>query len=182
MTKQTKSGGVVWLGAVALGLALVGCGSNEVQGSAVTGDALSEGPVMGTVALSDSSAQPQQRLVSTRADGSFSVLMREPLPLRPLAQPRARHRRQVLDHGRAERLQEEVFVRMFIRPRLLRAFLDLRARADGRNHDDVRASSLEHPPDVGAVQCDAVHLKCPAAGGERVRAPRVHPGQHHHEP
>ena len=73
MTKQTKSGGVVWLGAVALGLALVGCGSNEVQGSAVTGVALSEGPVMGTVALSDSSAQPQQRLVSTRADGSFSV-------------------------------------------------------------------------------------------------------------
>jgi mono/diheme cytochrome c family protein len=73
MTKRQKSGGVVWLGAVALGLVLVGCGSNTVEGSAVTGVALSEGPVTGTVQLSDSSEEPKQRTVSTRPDGTFSV-------------------------------------------------------------------------------------------------------------
>jgi len=73
MTKSRKSVGSMWLGAVAAGLLMAACGTNEVEGSAVTGVALSDTPVAGTVELVDSSAQPLLRQVTTRPDGSFSV-------------------------------------------------------------------------------------------------------------
>jgi hypothetical protein len=73
MTNTIKSGGLVGLGAMALGLMMVACGGNQVDGSAVTGVAQSDAPVAGTVSLADSSGLPQQRQVTTRSDGSFSV-------------------------------------------------------------------------------------------------------------
>ena len=73
MTKTKQNSVVVWLGVAALGLALTACGSGAVDGSAVTGVALTDGPVLGIVSLNDSSAQTQSRTVLTRSDGSFSV-------------------------------------------------------------------------------------------------------------
>ena len=73
MTMTTKNSVTVWLGAAALAVALTACGAGETSGSAVTGVALSDAPISGTVTITDSSAAVQTRTVSTRADGSFSV-------------------------------------------------------------------------------------------------------------
>jgi len=73
MTKSKQQSVVAWLGAVALSAALSACGSGQPSGSAVTGVALADAPVSGTVSLADSSATVQTRSVSTRADGSFSI-------------------------------------------------------------------------------------------------------------
>lgn len=65
--------------AAVLGSALLaacggGSGSGNLSGSAVTGVALSDGVIAGgAVTLTDSSSSAQQRQVSTRSDGSFSV-------------------------------------------------------------------------------------------------------------
>jgi hypothetical protein len=67
-----KLSGMGWTGAAALCAALVGCGAGESSGSAVTGVAMSQAPISGTVTLRDSSAEVQRRTVSTRADGSFA--------------------------------------------------------------------------------------------------------------
>jgi len=64
---------LVGIGAAALGLALSACGSGAVSGKAVTGVALTDGPILGTVSLNDSSVQVKSRAVSTRSDGTFSV-------------------------------------------------------------------------------------------------------------
>jgi hypothetical protein len=64
---------MTWLGLAGLGAALAACGAGEVTGSGVTGVALSNGPVAGTVSLCDSSAPVQTRQVATGADGSFTV-------------------------------------------------------------------------------------------------------------
>ncbi len=64
---------VMWLGAAVLGLVLAACGPGAVEGSAVTGVALTDGPILGTVSLNDSSAQMKSRTVSTRSDGTFSI-------------------------------------------------------------------------------------------------------------
>ncbi|MGB8930291.1 MAG: cytochrome c [Anaeromyxobacteraceae bacterium] len=73
MTMPKKHTTMMWLGASALGVALAACGSGAVSGSGVTGVALNNGPVSGTVSLNDSSAQVQSRQVATRPDGSFSI-------------------------------------------------------------------------------------------------------------
>jgi len=73
MTMTMKNSVPVWLGAAALAVALSACGAGETSGSAVTGVALSDAPISGTVTITDSSAAVQTRSVSTRADGSFSV-------------------------------------------------------------------------------------------------------------
>jgi len=73
MTMPKQYSAVMWLGAAALGLVLTACGSGEVQGAAVTGLALSNGPIQGTVSLNDSSVQVKSRTVSTRSDGTFSL-------------------------------------------------------------------------------------------------------------
>ncbi len=73
MTTKTQHRALTWLGASALALALAACGAGQTSGSAVTGLALSDAPVSGTVTITDSSATVQTRTVSTRADGSFSV-------------------------------------------------------------------------------------------------------------
>jgi hypothetical protein len=67
-TGRTSSTGAALLCAL-----LVGCGGGETTGSAVTGTALSNGPISGTVSLNDSSTQTQRRSVTTRPDGTFSV-------------------------------------------------------------------------------------------------------------
>ncbi|HSN14579.1 MAG TPA: cytochrome c [Anaeromyxobacteraceae bacterium] len=73
MKMPKKHTALAWLGLAGLGAALAACGAAETSGSGVTGVALANGPVSGTVSLIDSSAQAQTRQVSTRADGSFSV-------------------------------------------------------------------------------------------------------------
>jgi hypothetical protein len=73
MKMPKKHTALTWLGLAGLGAALAACGAAETSGSGVTGVALANGPVSGTVSLMDSSAQVQTRQVSTRADGSFSV-------------------------------------------------------------------------------------------------------------
>ncbi|HSN13200.1 MAG TPA: hypothetical protein VLT61_01115 [Anaeromyxobacteraceae bacterium] len=73
MKMPKKHSATTWLGAAALGVALAACGSGAVSGSGVTGVALNNGPVSGTVSLTDSSAQTQSRQVATRPDGSFSI-------------------------------------------------------------------------------------------------------------
>jgi cytochrome c5 len=72
MKAQRKHSAILWLGAASVGL-MVACGSNGVSGSASTGVALTESPVLGTVTLNDSSAQPQTRTVDMQADGQFSL-------------------------------------------------------------------------------------------------------------
>ena len=75
MMKPKQYTVVGWLGAAALGLALTACGSGpgSVEGSAVTGVVLANGPIQGTVSLNDSSVQVKSRTVSTRSDGTFSI-------------------------------------------------------------------------------------------------------------
>ena len=73
MKMPKKHTALTWLGLAGLGAALAACGAAETSGSGVTGVALSNGPVSGTVSLTDSSSQMQTRTVSTRADGTFSV-------------------------------------------------------------------------------------------------------------
>jgi hypothetical protein len=73
MMMPKRYSGVVGLCAAALVLGLTACGAGEVSGSAVTGLALTDGPIQGTVSLNDSSATVQHRTVTTRADGSFSI-------------------------------------------------------------------------------------------------------------
>jgi hypothetical protein len=73
MMKPNQYSAVKWLSAAALGLALTACGSGAVGGAAVTGVALTDGPVLGTVSINDSSAAVQSRTVSTASDGGFSV-------------------------------------------------------------------------------------------------------------
>jgi hypothetical protein len=72
MKAQRKHSAILWLGAASIGL-LVACGSNGVEGSAATGVALTESPVLGTVTLNDSSAQPQTRTAAMQSDGQFSL-------------------------------------------------------------------------------------------------------------
>jgi hypothetical protein len=71
--KMTKQSTMVWLGTAVLSLVLAACGSGGVTGSGVTGVALSDSPIQGTVSLTDSSPTTQLRQVSTRSDGSFSI-------------------------------------------------------------------------------------------------------------
>ncbi|HSM91710.1 MAG TPA: hypothetical protein VLT47_02425, partial [Anaeromyxobacteraceae bacterium] len=73
MKMPKKHSATTWLGATALSVALAACGSGAVSGSGVTGVALDNGPVSGTVSLTDSSVQTQSRQVATRSDGSFSI-------------------------------------------------------------------------------------------------------------
>jgi mono/diheme cytochrome c family protein len=75
MTMTTKKAGVSgWrrVGVAAVCALAAACGSSGVTGSAVTGLAMTDGPVNGTVSLADSSANVQHRSVSTRSDGTFS--------------------------------------------------------------------------------------------------------------
>ena len=73
MTMLKQSGRAKWLGAVVLGLVLTACGSNQGSSPELTGVAQADARLAGTVTLIDSSPQPQQRLVATQADGTFTV-------------------------------------------------------------------------------------------------------------
>ncbi len=73
MTMLKQSGRAKWLGAVVLGLVLTACGSNQGSSPELTGVAQADARLAGTVTLTDSSPQPQQRAVATRPDGAFSV-------------------------------------------------------------------------------------------------------------
>src|SRR6185295_4075047 len=100
---------------------------------------------------------------------------RHRLAVRPGTQTRAGHRRQMLDDGGAEHLEEEVLVRPFFEPGAMSLALDLRAGADGDDHDALRISLHEHAPKAIAGERHAVDVNRPRADRQPLRLARVHP-------
>jgi hypothetical protein len=98
------------------------------------------------------------------------------LSLRPVAEARAGESDQVLDHGGAVHLEEEVVIGLFGLPAMLRLFFQLGTRADGDEDRAVSLGIVQRLAETRAGERGTVETKSVLAEREALALACVEPG------